>query len=374
MTIPFNSLRVVVDLAAIRHNYLLLAERGTTLFPVIKADAYGHGLIPVAKTLAEAGATTFCVGSVDEACVLRGQFEGRIVSLLGPLTEADFERIEACGIIPFVGRPEQLARLSRQGERAGRKLPVALKFDTGMGRLGFSWQAVDEVIAALREAPGVTVALVSSHLATADEPEALDYLDLQRDRFATVVASLRGAGHVFEANLANSAALLSRPDLRFDAQRPGITLYGGNPFFGTRLTYLGRGLKPAMSVSAPVLAVHDLAVGESVSYGGTFTAEAPMRVAVVGAGYADGLARSLSGKGRMVVRGQRAPILGRVCMQLTILDVTRIPEVAPGDAAYILGGEGSAAVSPEELAGWWGTISYEVFCILGLNPREYVGG
>ena len=374
MTIPFNSLRVVVDLAAIRANYQLLKERGTTLFPVVKADAYGHGLIPVAKTLAAAGATTFCVGSVDEACVLRGQIGGRVVSLLGPLTEADYEKIEACDVLPFVGRAEQLARLSRQGQRAGRKLPVALKFDTGMGRLGFSWQEVEAVIEALESSPGVTVALVSSHLATSDEPEALDYVDLQRDRFATVVASLRGAGHVFEANLANSAALLSRPDLLFDAQRPGITLYGGNPFHGTRLSYLGRGLTPAMTVSAPVLAVHDVAAGESLSYGCTFTAMHPMRVAVVGAGYADGLARSLSGRGQMALHGKRAPILGRVCMQLTILDVTNIPEAAPGDEAVVLGGGGPAAVSPEELAGWWGTISYEAFCILGLNPREYVGG
>jgi alanine racemase len=175
----------------------------------------------------------------------------------------------------------------------------------------------------------------------------------------------------FARVLVNSAGILAYPELHFDGQRPGISLYGSNPFWGTRWEAKGQSLLPAMEVMAPILSVHDLAKGQTISYGRTFTAPRDMQVAIVACGYADNYSRSLSNKGWMLVHGKRAPVIGRVCMQLTAIDITHIPQTRPGDQAYVLGGQGKERILPEELARWWGTITYEVFCLLGQNPREY---
>jgi alanine racemase len=210
-----------------------------------------------------------------------------------------------------------------------------------------------------------------SHLAAADEPDSRDFTVEQARRFQRIVSGLRAAGIDCPASLANSAGILAHPDIVRDAPRPGLALYGGNPFHGTAWADKGAALKPAMEAMAPVLSVHDLPEGRSISYGRTFTAPRDMRVAIVAAGYADAFSRSLSNRGQVVLRGRRAPIVGRVCMQMTAVDVTRLEEVEPGDAAYLLGGEGETAVTPDELAEWWGTIGYEVMCLLGLGGRRY---
>ena len=172
-----------------------------------------------------------------------------------------------------------------------------------------------------------------------------------------------------KTSLTNSPGLLCWPSYVGDLARPGVTLYGGNPLHGTDRAKLGMGLLPVMEMAAPVLSVHPVVKGATVSYGCLYTAPKDIRAAVVGAGYADGYPRSLSMRGSVLIRGPRAPILGRVCMQMCIVDVTDIPGVEPGDTAYLLGGSGPLAIRPEELAEWWGTISYEVFCALGRNRR-----
>lgn len=378
MTITYNMLEVQVDLSRIVDNYRFIRSKAAKLMPVIKADAYGHGLLPVARALVTAGADAFCVGSVTEAVTLRreGTLDSgvRVVSLLGPVDQEDYVEAVANDVTLLVGRLEQLERLQTAAAGAGRMARLALKFDTGMSRLGFSETDVPRIIQILAASPNLRLELVTSHLATADEDSSVDYVQTQAKRFCAITGRLSAAGLRFKANLANSAGILGFPELHFDLQRPGIALYGSNPFLGTSREELGRPLKQAMSVTTRILDVHDLPRGGTISYGRTYTASRDMRVAIMAAGYADGYSRGLSNGGQVCLKGSRASILGRVCMQLTAVDITGREDVRPGDTVHLLGGHGEGHISAEELAGWWGTISYEVFCILGLNRRVYLEG
>ncbi|GAB6060583.1 alanine racemase [Desulfonatronum parangueonense] len=372
MAIDYNLLKVFVDLRAIQANYRLLSTRGTRLISVIKSDAYGHGLIPVARALADVGADFFAVGTVGEAARLRPAVQGTVLALLGPQSADDFRVVVEQGILPLVARLDQLSGLQREAARVGRQIPIALKFDTGMARLGFAESDVETVLRSLSEAHLLRPDWLISHLATADEPQQADYVHEQAARFRRISDKFSHAGFPLRRSLVNSGGLLAFPELAWDAQRPGIALYGANPFHGTELAHLGRELRPAMQVQAPVLAVHPLPRGASISYGRTYVANEDKTVAIVGAGYADTYSRGLTNKGWILIRGQRAKILGRVCMQLTAVDVTDIAGVAPGDMAVLLGEQGGQTISPEELATWWGTITYEVFCLLGMNQREHI--
>jgi len=378
MTIAFNKLEVRIRLAAIRANYRLLCSRGSRVIGVIKADAYGHGLTEVASALAKEGCDSFAVGTVEEGAALRQYLtskglKSRIVVLLGPLEPDDYPLLWEHSLLPFIGSFRQLEALARQAARVGKGLDMSLKFDTGMARLGFGVEDLPRLLDRLREAPLVRPVMASSHLATADQPESVDYLMGQAERFAFIVSALAKSGLSVEANLANSAGILGHPTLHHQSQRAGIALYGANPFGGTSWDHLGRGLTTAMTVRTRIASVHSLPRGCCISYGCTYTAERDMRVAIVAAGYADAYSRSLTGKSaQMLIAGRRAPVIGRVCMQLTACDVTDIPDARPGEWATLLGGEGPLAISPEELASWWGTISYEVFCLLGMNRRVYI--
>jgi len=376
MSIPYNLLRVSVDTEAICKNFALLHHKGGNAIAVVKSDAYGHGLRHTATALAAAGCTRMAVGSVEEAVHLRSLgFSGQVFALLGAQDRDEDQACRSHGIVPFVCHPRQLQRLASDAGES--PMPVCLKFDTGMRRLGFAEDELPALLQALERAPGLQVVMAASHLATADTPEEEAFVHRQAQIFTDICARLGRQLPPFERCLANSAAILAFPGLLLDAQRPGIAMYGANPFHGTGWEELGAGLRPAMQVAAPVLQVRDLTAGDSVSYGRTFRARAPMRIAIVAAGYADAYSRGLSSAARpaegapaMLVHGRRAPIVGRVCMQMTAVDVTGIPETRPGDVVHLLGGEGPQSIRVEELADWWGTISYEVFCLLGLNPRR----
>lgn len=373
MSVPFNRLVARIDLACIAHNYHVLHEVAPAPAPVIKADAYGHGLCPVARALDEAGARTLCVGSVEEAVALRDTYAHRIIALLGPLDAADAAAVAEHDLVPYVYRRDQLAWLAEAARAAGRPVRLTLKFDTGMSRLGFRAPDVPQLAEFLRGHPELRLELAASHLATADEPGQAGYVLWQKEEFDGICAQLAAAGFSFERTLGNSAGLLAFPELRYELQRPGIALYGTNPFAGTPLASLGERLRPAMSVRTVAAQVHPVSAGQSVSYGRTFSAERDMRVAIIAAGYADCYSRSLTGKAEVMIRGRRARVLGRVCMQLTAVDVTDIPGVEAGETVWLLGGDGERPVTPDELAAWWGTITYEAFCLLGLNKREFVG-
>lgn len=369
MTIAYNRISVRVRPGAVRRNFELLRRKAPAAMPVIKSDAYGHGLLPVARELEAAGATAFAAGTVGECAQLRdGGMTGRVVALLGVVDADDAECCIARAIVPAAYSPDQLEMLATRAA-PGQQVDIALKFDTGMARLGFTENDLPALLDRLRARPMLRPVLAMSHLAVSDDPTRADFTREQGATFARILAGVRDAWPTVQGSLANSAGLLAHPELHFDVQRPGIALYGSNPLRGTALEHLGLGLEPAMDVAAPILQVHSLPAGRSISYGRTFTAPNDMTVAIVGAGYADAYSRGLSGKGCMTVHGRRAPILGRVCMQMTAVDVSHIPGVAAGDEAYLLGGPGHA-LTPDDLADLWGTISYEVLCLLGLNPRS----
>ncbi|MDL2209238.1 alanine racemase [Desulfovibrio sp. OttesenSCG-928-O18] len=373
-----------IDLGALRRNWRYLASLSADVPPmaVVKADAYGHGILETARVFLEEGCRFFATGTVAEGVFLRqeltalGASNVTILPLLGIMDEKDAAVSFEADLVPLIHSAWQAALVAR-AYSGSAPLPVAVKIETGMSRLGFRPEDTGELLTALREAGNLAPTLLLSHLAAADDPTQDASVAAQVAFFLEAYAALRSFWPEIGISLANSAAYLAKDTLLSalprHTGRPGYALYGGNPFAGTSREPLGRALEPAMAVVAPVLGVHDLAAGRTVSYGRTFTAPAAMRVAVVGAGYADGFSRGLSGKGHVCIRGARCPVLGRVCMQMHVADVTHVPEAQAGDEAYLLGGTGEGRIGMEDLAREWGTIPYEIFCILGGNRRVYSG-
>ncbi|MDR3362383.1 MAG: alanine racemase [Desulfovibrio sp.] len=372
--VSFTPSRCHIDLAALQRNFARLGSPAS-LMPVIKSDAYGHGLFPVARALTNAGARRFAVGTAGEGVALReAGFSQEIVPLTGGMALDEWRTAAAHTLTPVIGCFEDMDKAAACS-RHDRLFRVALKFDTGMARLGFSVDDLPDVLERLRLRPGLSPVLVLSHMACADMPDDLDYSTAQIERFTILCAALRIAFPDIERSLANSAATLGLPESHFDVCRPGIALYGGNPLADTAWEDRGGMLEWVMSVSAPVVQVRRINAGQSVSYGRQFTAPDSMTVAVITAGYATGIARGLSNHIDVLIDGRRAPQIGRICMGLLVADVSAIPDVRVGDTAWILGGQGAPGVRPVsalEMARELGTIPYEILCRMGgANPRVY---
>ena len=370
----FTPSRCHIDLSALVRNFARMGEPAR-LMPVIKSDAYGHGLMPVAHALDKAGACRFAVGTVSEAAALRREgFPQFIVPLLGALGEDEWRAAYANRIAAPIRCREDLA-MAAAACPEGRTFDVVISLETGMGRLGFSRKEVPALIEALRTRPRLKPVLALSHMACADIPDETDYTTAQQESFARVTEALREAFPQMSRSLNNSAGTMRLPDTAFEICRPGISLYGGNPFTGTEWEDEGDELEWVMSVSAPVLQVRRLKPGQSISYGRIFTAPVEMTIAVVVAGYATGLTRALSNNCDMLVNGRRCPQICRICRGMSMVDVSAIGHVEAGDTAWIIGGEpqpGQRAVTAQEIAESLGTISYEVLCLMGsTNPRVY---
>lgn len=369
--ISYSKTIVRIDLAAVRHNYRVLARSGSRLVAVVKADAYGHGLGEVALALEAEGADSFGVGYVHEGERLRqAGCRGRILNLLGPVDKDDMARLAHGDIIPFITHFETLQKLVAQIEKP---IDIALKFDTGMSRLGFRPEDVPALLEFFHKNKCLRPVMAASHFAASDEPSFDSVTQKQHALFSDIVSSLRQAGHAVEANISNSAATLGYRESLWDSQRTGIALYGVNPFGGTSKASLGKDIRNTMSAHVPVLHIHTLRKGQGISYGHTHVAKKDCTVAVIGVGYADGYSRGLSNKGFMSACGIRVPVLGRVCMQMTCVDISALPagQLQVGDRVHILGGHGEEPVHVCELAEWWGTIPYEVLCLIGMGPREF---
>ena len=399
-----------VNLARIRANYRLLALQvkggqapvplsgslalppvWQPLMPVLKADAYGHGHIPAALALREEGAVWFASGSVQEAVLLRQGLDAHgvprqqagILSLLGLVESGDAHLCAAHGIVPLLHDREQLRLLESVGGPllGSTPLPVAVKCNTGMSRLGFNEDAIQSLRERLRQLP-VWPVLAVSHLHSADTEDGRAKTQAQALVFARFLAALREDWPGLAASLGNSAgALLADAITSVIGEhvcRPGLALYGCNPFYGTSLAALGQSLAPAMSVYAPIISTRTLAAGDGIGYGHTYIAPRDLPVGIVGAGYADSYARSFSGRGVFCVAGVRVPVIGRVAMQMTAVDLSAVykngktPSPSSLRTAWLLGGPYDQAIGPEELAALWGTIPYEVLCLLGHNAKVYV--
>lgn len=366
-------LNITVDLGAIRHNYRVLQDVcPNEIMPVVKADAYGHGIIQVSKALAAQGARSFAVGTVSEGLRLKESLGGvEVYALLGPFTDQDYHGVVASGIIPFIHSWDQLSRMAEYIS-SGNRIGVGLKFDTGMGRLGFQPGDAAGLCDFFRGGKGLRLKVISSHLACADGSEYAPQVLKQVETFEAVCHRFDQAGLEYKKSLANSPAVFKYPGAWGDIVRPGIALYGGNPFAGTSCAEKACCLRPAMKAIAQVLSVHPLPKGKGISYGLTFTAPRDMQVAIVGCGYADNYPRFLSNRSWMLFQGQRLPVLGRVCMQMTAVDASFVPDISAGDKVFVLGGDGQADIDVHELAGWWRTMAYEVFCMLGKNEKNFI--
>ncbi len=344
-----------IDLEAIRANVralrALTPERAA-LMAVVKADAYGHGACQVARAALQAGASALAVARVDEGEELRAEGIGAPVLVLGLCGPEETRRAAALGLTLTVSGPESAETLGRAAAETQRELRCHLKLDTGMGRIGCRSEAeVRRTLAALAAAPGVKLTGVYSHLADADGdgPEATEE---QLRRFARMLTLLPEG---LCRHIANSAAIHRlMPRAAYDMVRMGISLYGYPP------VETETALRPAMRWEAPVTYVKTLPAGESVSYGCTWRAPRESRIATVAVGYGDGYHRCMSGKAQALIHGRRAPVVGRICMDQMMLDVTGIPGVNPGDTVTLLGRDGGETITAEDLAAWAGTIPYEL--------------
>jgi alanine racemase len=359
----------VVDLDAIASNDRLLRERagGREVWAVVKADAYGHGAVPVALRLEREGARRFAVALIEEAIALRrGGVRGEILVLsTGDARQAPLYR--AYGVTASLHDLALARSWARATDSFAPPLPVHLKIDSGMGRLGVRAEAIAPLASLLREAKGLRVTGVFTQLASGED-EARDPTRSQVEALRSAVAGLGAAGIMAGVvHAANSGGLLAHPETFFDAVRPGLALYGVSP--SERLALPG--LSPAMSLETRVLAVKEVPAGTPLGYGGAFVTRRASRIAVLPIGYDDGYRRSFSGKVSALLSGGRAPVVGVVSMDLTLVDATE-SGAAPGDRAVLLGRLGGDAVTAWDLARGDGTVPYEILCgISSRVPRLY---
>jgi len=368
-----------VDLAALKSNYRAIeallaartppAQRPPDIIAVVKANAYGHGARHVALALEEAGAATLACADIEEGVVLRqAGVKGRIL-VFGALSVSDLSGLFEFDLTPTCSTPGAGRALQAAAAALGRRLRYHLKIDTGLNRLGFRHDNVDRTLPELFASPNLVLAAVCTHFATADDL-AHPLFEEQRRRFDAVLARIAAMGIPVPArHAANSAALLRDPRVWFETVRPGILLYGVvPPAFAGALS-----LRPVLSLRSRIVSVKHVRPGEGVGYGATFSPATPRVVATVPAGYADGLDTRLGGRGQVLVRGRRAPIVGAVSMDMLAVDVTGMP-VDPGDVVVFLGEQGRERLTVSEMARAIGTIPYEILCRIGSRIERVYDG
>jgi len=370
-----------VSLSALRQNYRTVAKyigSGVTVCAVVKAYAYGHGAVECARAFEEEGATWLGVTSLDEAIPLREEgIETRILLMTG-FWRGEEEEIVRLGLTPTVWEIGHIERLERAAIRVGiPQHAVHLKLDSGMGRLGCTPEELPRICAALKSSPHLKVEGFSTHIASSEVLDAPSVVE-QLNTLATARQVLRKYG--FDPPLvhaANTSAVISHHESWNTMVRPGLALYGYYlPFERAGRVVSGSGLrlavKPVLTWKTRILSLRDMSAGQALGYGGTYITKAPSRVAILPVGYADGLNRGLSSGGRVIVREHYAPIVGRISMDLTTVDVTGIPGVEVADEVVLLGATDGLTVDAREHAELANTIPYEILCAISKRvPRRY---
>jgi alanine racemase len=361
-----------IDLGALGANYRAIksAGRGAELMAVVKADAYGHGAIEVTRALRGEGCSHFGVARVCEARELRAAGVRDRIYLLGGFLAGEAEEIVGLDVTPFVYDIALIAPVQRAVEAQARaNFLIHLKIDSGATRLGILPGELDQAIAELSRAPSLTVEGVCTLLVNAGDPQS-PVTDLQLEVFNAAAARLRAAGiDLRVAHVANSAASILRPDAHYSLLRPGLAIYGLPPVPAVRERVE---LRPVMTFKTRVVQVKRVPAGVGVSYGHTFVTPRPSAIGVLAVGYADGYRRGLQHGGEVMIRGRRAPVVGAVCMDLTMVDLTDVPGAAVGDEVILWGGAGEAMISVNDIARLTQTISYEMLCTVGKRvPRVY---
>ena len=350
-----------VDLDALRWNFRQVREKigpGVRVLSVVKADAYGHGAREVARALAAAGSESFGVATLEEGVELRAAgIRSPILVLAGVYPEQLGEFIQH-RLTPAICETEAFKQLEKEARRRGVTLNFHLKVDTGMGRIGLPSAEVERWLPEMGQIESLKLEGLFSHFSHAESVEG-SYTQSQLKAFQSVLKRLRSAGYNPPwVHLANSAAVITLPSAHFTMVRPGLMLYGAypSPVMASQVA-----LKPVLSWRTRVLQLKRVPEGSSISYGQIFVTQRESSIATLPVGYADGYPRLLSNRGEVLIRGQRAPVAGRICMDLTMVDVTDIRGVEQGDEVVLLGAQGKAAISADEMARWAETISYEIF-------------
>jgi len=359
---------LAANVAAIR---VLLDEDDNApgIIAVVKANAYGHGAVAVAQTLERAGVDILACADIEEGIELRRSGIAAPILVFGALSLSDLDGVFEFNLTPTVSTPTAAQAVEQAGAKRNTVIGCHLKIDTGMNRLGFRHDNLDRTMPAIAESRHLRVDAVYTHFACADDPEAQSFED-QRVRFEQALAALDRHGlRPKIRHAANSAATLRDRRTWFDFVRPGLLLYGiVPPPLGSTLPF-----QPALSLTSRVVAVKGLRAGEGVGYGLRYTPDSPREVAVVPAGYADGVDTRLSNRGFALVRGRRAPIVGSVCMDMIMLDVTGFG-VQTGDEVVLIGSQGGDEITAREVAATIGTIPWEVVCRLGSRIVRSYGG
>ena len=365
--------RALIDLDAVAENvrcFRGIAPSGAGVMAVVKANAYGHGAVMVARAAVDAGAAWLAVATVDEGCQLRAAGLAAPILVLAPSDPTEAPAAVRAGLTLAVADLDHAAALAVAA--GAEPAPVHVEIDTGMRRFGVPSEAAPALIARIATLPGLRLAGIYTHFATADEADRAFVLE-QQARFDAALAAVRAAGIAVPlVHQDNSAATLTGTGRDVQLVRVGIALYGLSP---SPEVPAPAALRPVLSLHSRVARVFDLAPGDSVSYGRTFVADRPLRAALVPVGYADGYRRSLSNRGAMLLGGRRAPVLGRVCMDQTIIAVPDGVAARIGDEVVLIGAQGDERIGADDLAALAGTIGYEIVTGLGARvPREYRRG
>lgn len=375
-----------VDLNALQANFRALGEyisRETTgaapgIIAVVKANAYGHGAGQIGRALENAGADVLACADIEEGAALRSAGVRAEILVFGALSVSDLDGLFDCRLTPTISTPGAARAVQTAAAKHNQRLRYHLKIDTGMNRLGFRFDNLRRTLPELFLSANLELDAIYTHFATADDPESALFAE-QRQRFERAlveIASLRGVPHGTAADsrrdgvaalverpslhAANSAALLRDSRVWYDRVRPGLLLYGLVPApLASTLN-----ISPVMTLVSRLVAVKGVRDGETVGYGGRFHAAGPRQIAIVPAGYADGLDVRLAGRGSVLIRGRRAPIVGSVCMDMLMADVTGL-DVSPGDEVVIIGKQGDDVIDAREVAAQIGTVPYEVLCRIG---------
>lgn len=356
-----------IDLQAFQHNLKILKKivGKRTIIAVVKADAYGHGAVQISGMLMKEGLSFLAVAYSGEARLLRES--GISAQILVLFDKTDIHDYFHFNLIPVIHDIKTAVAFSKEAQRRGVGIQVHLKIDTGMGRLGIYHEKAVSEAAEISRLPGIEIAGLLSHFSEADLSDR-SYAIYQMNRFNTIRKELtKIIGRPLMSHMANSAAILSLERALLDAVRPGLMLYGYSPF---EKDY---GLKPVMSIKSRVLALRKVPSGTPISYGRTFITKRASKIAVIPAGYADGYNRLFSNNADVLIQGKRAPVIGRVCMDITMADVTDVKDVSEGDEVVILGKQGKEKITAYELSSRTNTIPYEIITSFGRSlQKEYI--
>ncbi len=364
-----------IDLDAVAYNIRNIRERvnkNSKIMGIVKADAYGHGAVEVSKVLLYNGADWLGVAMIDEAIQLRQNNIMVPILILGYTLETKIDDVVRYDIIQTVFSYDMAKLVSDAAVKQNKIAKIHIKVDTGMGRIGFMPdENIGDEVLKISKLPNIEINGIFTHFSTSDETDK-SFTRLQIERFKYAIDEIEKRGiNLPVKHCANSAAIMDLEDLGFNMVRAGVILYGMYPSDDVKKENLS--LKPVMSIKTHISYVKNVGVGVPLSYGRTYYTDKESVIATVPVGYADGYIRRMQKGGRVIVNGHYAPIVGRVCMDQFMIDVTDIPDVKPGDDVILMGSDGNISITADEIAKVLDTINYEVVCMIGKRvPREYI--